>query len=129
MRRFVLAIGETLILTSPAGALDAHFARTLRMLAPVDRMEQLCDYQVMKKIREDHKKFRPDRLVANASEPAKIRDHTVVAKGAAFRSRRHWYGLSYNCTTAPDDMSVTAFSYRIGVEIPEDKWASYDLWQ
>jgi Domain of Unknown Function (DUF930) len=132
MRRFVLAIGASLILTiwtSPAGALDANIARTLRMLAPVDRMEQLCDYQAMKKIREDHKIYRPDRLVANASEPARIHDHTVSAKGGAFRSRRHWYALTYNCTTASDDMSVTSFSYSIGKEIPEDKWARYDLWQ
>jgi Domain of Unknown Function (DUF930) len=129
MRRLVLTIGATLILTSPAGAIDARFARSLKMLAPVDRMEQLCDYRAMKQIREDHKNYRPDRLVAGARAHARIHDHTVDAQGAAFRSRRHWYALTYTCTTAPDDMSVIAFSYTVGEEIPHDKWAAYDLWQ
>lgn len=129
MRRLVLTIGAVLILTSPAGAMNARIARSLRMLAPVDRMEQLCDYRAMQQIRRDHRQYHPDRLVAGARQQAHIHGHTVVAKGAAFRSRRRWYALSYTCTTASDDMSVTVLSYQIGVEIPEDKWASYDLWE
>jgi Domain of Unknown Function (DUF930) len=129
MRRLVLTIGATLILTTPAGAIDARFARSLKMLAPIDRMEQLCDYTAMQQIRKDHKVYRPDRLVAGARRRAHIHDHTVDAIGAAFRSRRHWYALTYKCTTAPDDMSVTAFSYTVGAEIPQEKWAAYDLWE
>jgi hypothetical protein len=129
MRRFVVTIGATLILASPAAAIDARFERSLRMLAPVDRLEQLCDYTAMQQIRRDHKPFRPDRAVAGARLDARIHHHTVVAKGGAFRSRKKWYALSYTCTAAPDHMAVTSFSYTIGPEIPEEKLASYGLWE
>jgi hypothetical protein len=129
MRRLVVAIGATLFLATPATAIDARFERSLRMLAPVDRLEQLCDYTAMRRIRKEHKSFRPDRAVAGARSDVSIRDHTVVAKGGAFRSRKKWYALSYTCTAAPDHMAVTSFSYTIGPEIPEEKWASYGLWE
>ncbi len=129
MRRLVVAICASLILAGPAAAIDARFKRSLERLAPVDRLEQLCDYTAMQRIRKDHRPFRPDRAVANARTDARIEDHTVVAKGAAFRSRRKWYALSYTCTAAPDHLAVTSFSYEIGAEIPEEKWASYGLWE
>jgi Domain of Unknown Function (DUF930) len=129
MRRFVLTIGATLILVSQAAATDTRFERSLRMLAPIDRLEQLCDYAAMQRIRKEHKPFRPDRAVAGARSDAQIHDHTVVAKGGAFRSRKKWYALSYTCTAAPDHMAVISFSYTIGPEIPEEKWASYGLWE
>jgi Domain of Unknown Function (DUF930) len=129
MRRLVLTIGATLILVSPAAAKDTRFQRSLRMLAPADRLEQVCDYEAMKQIRKEHKPFRPDRAVAGARSNAQIHDHTVVAKGGAFRSRKKWYALSYTCAAAPDHMTVISFSYTIGPEIPEEKWASYGLWE
>lgn len=129
MRRLVLTIGAILILVSPAAAKDTRFQRSLRMLAPVDRLEQLCDYAAMQQIRKEHKPFRPDRAIAGARSDAQIHDHTVVAKGGAFRSRKKWYALSYTCTAAPDHMTVLSFSYSIGPEIPEEKWASYGLWE
>jgi len=129
MRRLVVVLCASLILAGPAAAIDARFQRSLRMLAPIDRLEQLCDYTAMQRIRKEHKPFRPDRAVAGARSDARIHDHTVVAKGAAFRSRHKWYALSYSCTAAPDHLAVTSFSYTIGPEIPEEKWASYGLWE
>jgi len=129
MRGLAITIGVTLILVGPAAARDTRFERSLRMLAPADRLEQLCDYTAMTQIRKEHKPFRPDRAIASARSDASIHDHTVVAKGAAFRSRKKWYALSYTCTAAPDHMAVTSFSYTIGDEIPEAKWASYGLWE
>jgi hypothetical protein len=130
MRRLVLTIGATIIAASPAAAIDARFERTLRMLAPAERLEQLCDYTAMQQIRKEHKSFRPDRVVAGAGADPQIqeRTHTVVAKSAAFRSRKKWYALTYSCTAAADHMAVTSFSYSLGEEIPESKWASYGLW-
>jgi hypothetical protein len=127
MRRLALTIGATLILTSPVLAVDERFARSLKMLDPVDRLEQLCDYKAMQEIRKDHAVFRPDRAVAG-SEPH-IKGDTIVAKEGAFRSRKKWYGLSFSCTAAPDHLSVTSFNYKIGGEIPEASWASYGLWE
>ncbi len=129
MRRLVVTIGATLVLASSASAHDTRFERSLKMLAPADRLEQLCDYTAMQRIRKEHKPFRPDRAIASARSDAQIHDHTVVAKGAAFRSRKKWYALSYTCTAAPDHLVVTSFSYTLGDEIPEAKWASYGLWE
>ena len=129
MRRLVVAFCASLVLAGPAAAMDARFERSLRRLAPVDRLVQLCDYTAMQRIRKEHKPFRPDRAVANARSDARISDHTVEAKGAAFRSRRKWYALSYSCTANPDHLAVTQFSYQVGPEIPQGKWASYGLWE
>jgi Domain of Unknown Function (DUF930) len=127
MRRLALTIGATLILATPATALDARFERSLERLAPIDRLEQLCDYVAMQEIRKDHKSFRPDRAVAGNAPH--IKDHAIVATDGAFRSRKKWYALSYSCTAAADHLAVTSFKYKIGEEIPEAKWASYGLWE
>ena len=126
MRRLVVTIGAVLFLAGPATAADERFEKSLKMLDPVDRLEQLCDYTAMVSIRKDQSAFRPDRAVAG-NEP-KIKGDTIVAKDGAFRSKKKWYGLSYSCTAAPDHLSVTSFKYKIGDEIPEANWTSYGLW-
>ena len=129
MRVLGLAIAVTAIVVGQAAASDERFARSLQMLAPAERLEQLCGYTAMKRIRQDDKSFRPDRTVANAmAEPLEHND-TLESKGGAFRSRGKWYALSYSCTATPDRMAVTDFHYTIGAEIPETKWAGYGLWQ
>jgi hypothetical protein len=129
MRQLVLTIGATIILAGSAAAMDARFERSLRMLAPSERLEQLCDYTAMQQIRKDHKPFRPDRIVAGAGAEPQIKEHSVVAKSAAFRSRKKWYALSYHCTAATDHLVVTSFTYALGEEIPESSWAKYGLWE
>jgi hypothetical protein len=129
MRRVALIIGASLLWAGAAHAIDGRFERSLRKLAPVDRLEQLCDYEAMQRIRQEHRPFRPDRAVAGAEKQPSISADTIVVKGGAFRSRKKWYALTYNCTAAPDHLKVTSFSYAIGAEIPEDKWASYGLWE
>jgi hypothetical protein len=126
MRRLALTIGAILILMSPVLAVDERFERSLKMLDPVDRLEQLCDYKAMQEIRKDHA-FRPDRAVAG--NEARIKGDTIVASEGAFRSKKKWYALSYSCTAASDHLSVTSFNYKIGDEIPEANWASYGLWE
>ena len=140
MRRLALTIGAAAVtagavavtagvVASAAAARENRFERSLKMLAPVDRLEQLCDYTAMKRIRKDHRPYRPDRAVAGAAKEPNIKDNTIVAKSGAFRSRKKWYELSYTCTAAPDHLSVTSFSYNIGSEIPEEKWKGYGLWE
>ena len=128
MRRLALTIGAVLVLglAVRAPAADERFAHSLKMLDPVDRLEQLCDYTAMTEIRKDHHQFRPDRAVAGNA--ARIKGDKIDAKDGAFRSRKKWYALSYSCTAAPDHFTVTSFRYQIGDEIPEDKWASFGLW-
>ncbi len=128
MRALVLAIGAATILAAPAAAADARFEKSLQMLAPLERLEQLCDYAAMKQIRKDHRKYRPDRAQANAITDAQVSQDTVHVKGGAFRSRGKWYALTYSCTATPDHLKVISFHYSIGAEIPETKWAAYGLW-
>ncbi len=129
MRRLAPAIGIGLAVASTGAAADSRIERSLRQLAPRERLIQLCDYTAMKRIRQDDRKFRPDRTVADAISETRISDDMVQAPGAAFRSRRKWYALSYTCKASPETLKVESFTYKIGEEIPESKWASYGLWQ
>jgi hypothetical protein len=124
-----LAIGAVTILAAQAAAADARFEKSLQMLAPTDRLEQLCDYTAMTQIRKDAGNYRPDRAISNAVAEAKIHQDTIEAKGGAFRSRGKWYAMTYACTATPDHLKVTSFTYKIGAVIPETKWAGYGLWQ
>ena len=129
MRVLGLAIGVGAIVVAQAASADERFARSLQMLAPPERLEQLCGYTAMTRIRQDDKSFRPDRTVANAMTEPREQNDTIEVKGGAFRSRGKWYGLSYSCTATPDRMAVVTFSYTIGPEIPQTQWAGYGLWQ
>jgi hypothetical protein len=108
---------------------ESRLERTLKMLTPTDRMAQLCDVTAMTSIRKDNRQYRPDRAVANARVDVKITGDTIEAKGGAFRSRGKWYAMSYTCKTNAEHLSVLSFTYKVGAEIPQEKWAAYGLWQ
>lgn len=135
MRTFALAIGTTIAIaaatltTARAAGLSAELQRVLKLLEPVDRLEQICDYTAMEQIRKDSRHFHPDRAVASAMKKPKIGPNTIDAKGGAFRSRGHWYAMSYSCLATPDHMQVTSFHLKVGQEIPEAQWAALGLWQ
>ena len=131
--RGVVAVAMATVFATHAAAADsraaaAKFEKSLQMLDPDERLEQLCDYTAMVEIRKDAGNFRPDRAIANAITPPIVKDNTLEAKGGAFRSRGKWYTLSFSCAATPDHMSVVTFKYTIGPEIPEAKWAAYGLW-
>jgi hypothetical protein len=122
----VLAVLVVTAVTAYAG--NTRFERSLQALAPSARLEQICDYTAMTKIRAAGE-HRPDRAVGYAISEGKVTDNTLVADGAAFRSRKKWYRLSYTCKTTPDRMKVLSFDFKIGSEIPEEKWSAYGLWR
>jgi hypothetical protein len=129
MRAFGLAVVTATIMAATAVAADGRFERSLKMLAPAERLEQLCDYTAMTRVREQNKDYRPDRAVANAmAEPVAVGD-TLEVTGGAFRSHKKWYTLSYRCTATPDHLTIVAFRFNVGEEIPEAKWASFGLWE
>jgi len=128
MRAFGLAVVAATIFGATAVAADGRFERSLKMLAPEERLEQLCDYTAMTRIRTEAKQYRPDRAVANAMAEPKTSGNTLEVTGGAFRSQKKWYALSYRCTATLDRMSVVAFHFTIGEPIPESKWTSYGLW-
>ncbi len=129
MRAFGLAIVAAMVMAAAAAAADGRFERSLEMLAPAERLEQLCDYTAMTRIRTERKEFRPDRAVANAMAEPRANGDTLEVTGGAFRSKKKWYTLSYRCTATPDHLKIVAFNYTVGEEIPEAKWASFGLWQ
>jgi hypothetical protein len=129
MRAFGLAMIATTVAAAMAVAAEGRFERSLKMLAPAERLEQLCDYTAMSHIREQSKDYRPDRAVANAMTEPVATDDTLEVSGGAFRSRKKWYALSYRCTATPDHLTIMKFRFTIGEEIPESKWASYGLWE
>ena len=129
MRALGLAIGAATLFAAQAAAADAKFEKSLLMLDPSERLEQLCDYTAMAQIRNDDKSYRPDRAVANAMGEAQVNHDTIDTQGGAFRSRGKWYALTYRCQASPDHMTVVTFKYMIGPEIPETKWAAFGLWE
>lgn len=130
MRVWFMAIAALCVSTVHATAAnDARLLRSLEKLGPAERLEQLCDYTALTQIRKDARNFRPDRAVAGAGADVKLKNDSIEAKSGAFRSRGKWYSLSYSCTAAPDHLQVLSFSYTIGDEIPEEKWATYGLWE
>jgi hypothetical protein len=129
MRAFGLAIVAATIMAAAAAAGDGRVEHSLDMLAPAERLEQLCDYTAMTRIRNEKKEFRPDRAVANAMAEPRANGDTLEVTGGAFRSKKKWYTLSYRCTATPDHLKIVTFNYTVGEEIPEAKWASFGLWQ
>jgi len=130
MRHRTLAVAVLILLAVPNAAFaSAKLERTLKLLMPADRMAQLCDATAMARIRKDMAKFRPDRAVANATVDVVIAGNTLEARGGAFRSQGKWYALTYSCQTNDEHLKVLSFEYKVGDEIPQEKWAGYGLWQ
>jgi hypothetical protein len=128
MRIFILLVALFLAMATQAVAADSsRFERSLKTLALPERLEQLCDYTAMSHIRESAN-FRPDRAVAGAITEPRLKGDTIAASGAAFRSGRKWYALSFTCTANPEHLKVLNFNFTIGEEIPESKWTNYGLW-
>jgi Domain of Unknown Function (DUF930) len=129
MRRVAVTFGLCLVTIASSAAGESRIERSLKMLAPTERLVQLCDYTAMQHIRKAKGEFRPDRVVADGAKDPTFDKNTVIADGAAFRSRGKWYSLTFRCTAAPENLKVESFKYEIGGEIPEAKWAAYGLWQ
>lgn len=108
---------------------DPRFYASLKKLDPDTRMDQICDYEAMRRIDQDSSPYHPDRAKAEVISPPKRTANSVNTTGGAFRSHGRWYTLSYACITTPDHMKVTSFSYTVGKLIPESDWAKYGLWR
>jgi hypothetical protein len=140
--RKILLVALACALAAPAPALakpkarkvsakvsaEAKFQTALGRLDPQTRLEQVCDLEVMKRIKQD-KKFPVDRAQGAASAEPKTDNHTLTATGGAFRSKGVWYELSFVCQAAPDHRKVLSFEYQTGKAIPQSKWEDYGLWK
>ena len=113
---------------SPASALDSRLKAGLLQLDPETRLEQRCDAEVLDRIADEDKRFDPDRVVAYATQEPKMEGDEIKTRGGAFRSKGQWYHVAYKCVTAPDHMQVLSLRYKIGDKIPEEQWATYNLY-
>ena len=91
------------------------------------RLEQLCNLEAMAQIAASLKQFYPDRVVAYAKAEVKIDNNRLVAEGAAFRSHRRWYGLTFNCGLSSDRQAVQDFEFTVSKAIPKRLWEQYNL--
>ncbi|WP_244560333.1 DUF930 domain-containing protein [Bosea sp. TND4EK4] len=99
----------------------------LPRLAPGERVEQLCGLEAMGQIHEWQRDFEPDRVTAYALAGTKLSGRVLTAEGAAFRSKRRWYGLRFACTVSPDLTRITAFAFHVGEPIPQERWEALGL--
>jgi hypothetical protein len=106
---------------------EAQFQQALTRLDPQTRLEQVCDREAMRRIK-DEKKLPVDRAQGAASAEPKTEGHKLTAKGAAYRSKGAWYGLTFVCEASADHMKVLSFEYQTGEPIPKTKWEDYGLW-
>ena len=104
-----------------------HIRRTLDTIAPSERLVQLCNIEGLEQIRRGAPDYAPDTLVPYAMSDSLTAGLTLSAPGAAFRSRRRWFGIAFKCTVAADLASVTAFEFKLGEPIPRSEWTAHDL--
>lgn len=126
MRLFLVV--SLLLPSVPACAQDQRFLDSLRHVEPATRLEQVCDYAVMSDIKHDTGR-EADRAKSDVTSSPSHHGDTVIAKGAAFRSKGQWISLSFICKGTPDHLHVTSLQYKVGEPIPTSKWASLGLWR
>ncbi|MFC7054140.1 DUF930 domain-containing protein [Hansschlegelia quercus] len=107
---------------APAVALDDALGTSLRRLDPENRLHQLCDIEMMRRIEAEHGPLHPDRLVMDAESPAVLRRDVLAGTGGAVRSGGQWYRLSFRCRASAERLQVLELSYKIGSAIPQARW-------
>jgi hypothetical protein len=91
------------------------------------RMEQLCGIEAMEQIHAWKRDLDPDQVVAFAGGEPKVAGTRLEADHAAFRSKRDWYAVSFDCTLSADLAAVTDFAFEVGATIPHARWAAMHL--
>ncbi|MCR6723861.1 MULTISPECIES: DUF930 domain-containing protein [Agrobacterium] len=99
----------------------------LRQLTTDDRVIQLCNVEAMEQVYRWNPSFQPDFVVAYAMKDTKLSGLTLLANGAALRSKQHWYNIRFRCDVTPDLETVVSFEFSVGAEIPENEWAAHSL--
>ncbi len=109
-----------------AGSLE----RSLLKLDPIERAHQACVIKGLDAIRRGDKRLaKADRLMPDTFKRANLTGNVVSAKGAAVRANEHWYAISFECTVSDNQLKALAFTFKVGEEIPPDKWEEAGLWR
>jgi hypothetical protein len=112
----------------PANALT-KMEQSLMKLDPQERAHQACVAKGLEVVRRDKRLVHADRLVPDVLKRAQFADGVVHAKGAAVRTGKHWYALSFECAVTSDQLKATSFTFNLGDEIPPDTWDDVGLWR
>ena len=105
----------------------AGVKRGLGTLASSEKVMQLCNIEALEQIRLAGSQYDPDTMVSYAMADPVQTGLMLAAMGGAFRSRRQWYNVSFECVAAPGLDGVTSFSFKLGDAIPKDQWDAHFL--
>lgn len=127
MNRLPLLVAFLVLL--PGALQAASLDRAMKMLSPEERAHQACILKGLDQVRRDKALPNADRMKTGIFKPATFDGTTVAASGGAIRAKTHWYALTFTCAVTADQMKANTFTYKIGSEIPEDKWEDLGLWR
>lgn len=99
----------------------------LARLEGAERIEQLCNLEAMGQIHAWKAEFEPDRIVADAMGGTRLVKSVMQADAAAFRSKRQWYRLKFQCELTPDRRKIGGFAFMVGDPIPRSEWRARNL--
>lgn len=130
MQAFGVAASAVVFVVGLSAAANAgSLEKSLMKLDPVERAHQACVIKGLEALRRDKRLVKADRLQPDTFKRAQFNGNVVTAKGAAVRSREHWFALSFECTVSDDQMKALAFTYTLGDEIPPETWETVGLWR
>jgi len=107
-----------------AGKLEKSFEK----LDPEEIARQACIVAGVDQIKRDKALPRVDRMKTGILEPAVLNGETLTGKGGAVRAKDKWYAVAFTCALTEDHKKATSFAYKIGEEIPQEKWEDLGLW-
>jgi len=129
MNRILVAATVFLAGSLPAAAFTASLTKELESLSGTTRFVQACSLEALIKIAADKNGLRPEHAAVDALAAPTISGNVMKGSGGALRSRDKWFQFSFTCVTSANHLEVTSFDYKMGQPIPEEQWASLNLYQ
>jgi Domain of Unknown Function (DUF930) len=128
MKRILVSAALAVAAVTPTHARNNNKTEaSLAKLAPSDRFQQVCDIELMEKLRHGKHGYQPDSVIAYALGDPSISGDTLHGDGGAFRSHGMWYQYSFDCAATPDRMKVLSLEYTIGESVPKSEWDAHGL--
>lgn len=107
-----------------AGKLENSFEK----LDPEEVARQACIVAGVDQLKRDKALPRVDRMKTGILAPAVRQGETLTGKGGAVRAKDKWYAVAFTCALTKDHKKATSFAYKLGEEIPQEKWEDLGLW-
>lgn len=105
----------------------ASVRRSFGTLASSEQLMQICNIEALEQIRLAAPQYDPDTMVSYAMAQPITSGLMLSALGGAFRSRRQWFNVSFQCIASPTLDGVDSFSFKLGEAIPESEWEEHYL--